>query len=80
MDSLGDYGWLGIIGEAERLEGTVIADCVNLACRLEGLCKEFGVRIVTTEECLSATKDPTGYTSRFLGAVAVIRRVVRSAK
>jgi adenylate cyclase len=62
---------LGIIGEAERLEGTVIADCVNLACRLEGLCKEFGVRIVTTEECLSATKDPTRYTSRFLGAVAV---------
>ncbi len=49
---------LGIIGESERLEGTVIADCVNLACRLEGLCKDFGVRIVTTEECLAATKEP----------------------
>jgi two-component system sensor histidine kinase ChiS len=62
---------LGIIGEAERMEGTVIADCVNLACRLEGLCKEFGARIVTTEECLAATKDPTRYASRFLGTVPV---------
>jgi class 3 adenylate cyclase len=62
---------LGIIGEAERLEGTVIADCVNVACRLEGLCKEFGVRIVTTEDCLGATKDPTRYTTRFLGALTV---------
>lgn len=62
---------LGIIGETERLEGTVIADCVNVACRLEGLCKEFGVRIVTTEECLAATRDPDGYATRFLGALPV---------
>lgn len=62
---------LGIIGETERLEGTVIADCVNLACRLEGLCKDFGVRIVTTEECLAAARDPGPRTTRFLGAVAV---------
>ena len=62
---------LGIIGESERLEGTVIADCVNVACRLEGLCKDFGVRIVTTEECLAATKDPGRYVTRFLGALPV---------
>lgn len=62
---------LGIIGEAERMEGTVIADCVNLASRLEGLCKDFGARIVTTEQCLAATKDPTLYASRCLGTVPV---------
>jgi two-component system sensor histidine kinase ChiS len=62
---------LGIIGETERLEGTVIADCVNLACRLEGLCKDFGVRIVTTEECLAAAGNGSGYTTRFLGEVPV---------
>lgn len=62
---------LGIIGETERLEGTVIADCVNLASRLEGLCEDFGVRIITTEECLAATKDPARYPTRFLGAVPV---------
>jgi two-component system sensor histidine kinase ChiS len=62
---------LGIIGESERLEGTVIADSVNLACRLEGLCKDFGVRIVTTEECLAAAKNGAEYTTRFLGEVPV---------
>jgi two-component system sensor histidine kinase ChiS len=62
---------LGIIGEAERLEGTVIADSVNLACRLEGLCKDFGVRIVTTEECLAAAKNGAGYATRFLGELPV---------
>jgi two-component system sensor histidine kinase ChiS len=62
---------LGIIGETERLEGTVIADCVNLACRLEGLCKDFGVRIVTTEECLAGAKNGGGYTTRFLGELCI---------
>lgn len=62
---------LGIIGESERLEGTVIADSVNLACRLEGLCKDFDVRIVTTEECLAAAKNGAEYTTRFLGEVPV---------
>ena len=62
---------LGIIGESERLEGTVIADCVNVACRLESFCKDFGVRIVTTEECLAATANAAGYATRFLGEVPV---------
>ncbi len=62
---------LGIIGEVERLEGTVIADCVNLTCRLEGLCKDFGVRIVTTEECLAQAKNGGAYTTRFLGELPV---------
>ena len=29
------------------------------------------VRIITTEECLAATKDPARYPTRFLGAVPV---------
>jgi adenylate cyclase len=62
---------LGVIGERERMEGTVVADCVNLASRLENLCKEFGVRIVTTEECLATTKDPGRYATRRLGTLPV---------
>lgn len=62
---------LGIIGETERLEGTVIADSVNLACRLEGLCKDFGVRIVTTEECLAGARNAAAYATRFLGELPV---------
>jgi len=67
---------LGIIGETERLEGTVIADCVNLACRLEGLCKDFDVRIVTTEECLASAKNGGAYTTRFLGELPVRGKTV----
>jgi two-component system sensor histidine kinase ChiS len=62
---------LGIIGENERLEGTVIADCVNVACRIEALCKEHGAGIVTTRECLDSTADPSRYKTRPLGSLAV---------
>ena len=30
---------LGTLGEADRMEGSVISDAVNLAARLEGLTK-----------------------------------------
>lgn len=36
---------LGIVGETERIESTVISDVVNVASRLEGLNKEFGSKI-----------------------------------
>lgn len=39
---------LGTIGEAERLEGTVIADAVNVAARLEELTKHYGVGILAS--------------------------------
>lgn len=45
---------LGVIGEEERLEGSVLSDAVNLAFRLEGLTKVYGAQILTTDLTLES--------------------------
>jgi len=62
---------LGIIGHEERMQGTVVADAVNLASRLEGLTRVYGSSISISEPTLSQLKDPDAYKHRFVDKVRV---------
>ena len=54
------------------MDGTVIADAVNVASRVEGLTNFFGARVMVTDEVRAALADPSAYAMRYLGRVAVM--------
>jgi two-component system sensor histidine kinase ChiS len=58
---------LGTIGEAQRVETTVIADSVNIASRLQDLTKVYGVSIIVSASAVDALADRRKYCLRPLG-------------
>ncbi len=62
---------LGTLGEHERMDGSVIADAVNLCSRLQGLTKIYGGSILVTGHTIGLMEDSDHHYHRFLDRVRV---------
>ncbi|MBC7822364.1 MAG: adenylate/guanylate cyclase domain-containing protein, partial [Candidatus Parcubacteria bacterium] len=62
---------LGMVGEANRIQGDAFSDNVNLTSRLEGLTKFYGVAMLISGQTLEHLSNPDRYQIRFLDRAIV---------
>lgn len=62
---------LGIVGEGDRWDSSVISDSVNTAARVEGLTKTFGADLLITESVAEKLIDPEQFALRRIGSIGV---------
>lgn len=66
---------MGLIGEHDRLQATVISDAVNLCARVEGLTKELRAAVLVTGEVAARLPPELREDSRTLGRSPIRGRV-----
>ncbi len=65
---------LGTIGSAARMDGTAIGDTVNLASRVEGVTKRYGIALALSGATHDALAFPSNYLLRLIDRVRVMGR------
>lgn len=62
---------IGIVGEDERMSGTVISNTVNLSSRMESLTKKYGTAMIISKDTMDRMNNPDMLATRYLGMVQV---------
>jgi adenylate cyclase len=63
---------VGMVGDAERMQGDAFSDNVNLTSRVEGLTKFYGISFIITTETYKRLADPAAYHIRFVDKVQLL--------
>jgi DNA-binding response OmpR family regulator/nitrogen-specific signal transduction histidine kinase len=62
---------MGIIGDQNRTEPATIADTVNIASRMEGMTKYYGIKILISQDSHNILTHPDEYHFRYMGEIVV---------